>query len=34
MTTNAGELWVMLVAPLIGMPLPLLPIQILIDAKK
>ena len=29
MTTNAGELWVMLLAPLLGMPLPLLPIQIL-----
>jgi Ca2+-transporting ATPase len=29
MTTNAGELWVMLLAPLVGMPLPLLPIQIL-----
>jgi Ca2+-transporting ATPase len=29
MTTNAGELWVMLLAPLIGMPLPLLPLQIL-----
>jgi P-type Ca2+ transporter type 2C len=28
-TTNAGELWVMLLAPLIGMPLPLLPLQIL-----
>jgi len=29
MTTNAGELWVMLLAPLMGMPLPLLPLQIL-----
>lgn len=29
MTTNAGELWVMLLAPLLGMPLPLLPLQIL-----
>jgi Ca2+-transporting ATPase len=29
MTTNAGELWVMLLAPLAGMPLPLLPLQIL-----
>jgi Ca2+-transporting ATPase len=29
MTTNAGELWVMLLAPLVGMPLPLLPLQIL-----
>lgn len=26
---NCGELWVMLLAPLIGMPLPLLPLQIL-----
>jgi Ca2+-transporting ATPase len=26
---NVGELWVMLLAPLIGMPLPLLPLQIL-----
>ncbi|MBK9712459.1 MAG: cation-translocating P-type ATPase [Kouleothrix sp.] len=29
MTTNAGELWVMLLAPLFGMPLALLPLQIL-----
>ena len=29
MSTNAGELWVMLMAPLLGMPLPLLPLQIL-----
>ncbi|HSF80636.1 MAG TPA: cation-translocating P-type ATPase [Anaerolineales bacterium] len=29
MTSNAGEIWVMLLAPLIGMPLPLLPLQIL-----
>jgi Ca2+-transporting ATPase len=29
MTTNAGELWVMLLAPFLGMPLPLLPLQIL-----
>ena len=27
--TNSGELWVMLLAPSLGMPLPLLPIQIL-----
>jgi Ca2+-transporting ATPase len=26
---NSGEIWVMLVAPFLGMPLPLLPIQIL-----
>jgi magnesium-transporting ATPase (P-type) len=29
MTSNAGEIWVMLLAPFIGMPLPLLPLQIL-----
>lgn len=29
LTSNAGELWVMLVGPLLGMPLPLLPLQIL-----
>jgi Ca2+-transporting ATPase len=29
MTTNSGELWVMLLGPLLGMPLPLLPLQIL-----
>lgn len=29
LTTNAGELWVMLLAPFLGMPLPLLPLQIL-----
>jgi len=29
LSTNSGELWVMLVAPFLGMPLPLLPIQIL-----
>jgi Ca2+-transporting ATPase len=28
-TSNAGEVWVMLAAPFLGMPLPLLPIQIL-----
>jgi Ca2+-transporting ATPase len=29
LTTNSGELWVMLAAPLLGLPLPLLPLQIL-----
>lgn len=29
MTSNAGELFVMLIGPLLGMPLPLLPLQIL-----
>ena len=29
MTTNSGELWLMLLAPFLGMPLPLLPLQIL-----
>ncbi len=29
LTTNSGELWVMFTAPFLGMPLPLLPIQIL-----
>ena len=29
LTSNAGEIWVMLAAPLCGMPLPLLPLQIL-----
>ncbi len=29
MTSNAGEIWVMVLGPLIGMPLPLLPLQIL-----
>jgi Ca2+-transporting ATPase len=29
LTSNAGEIWIMLLAPLLGMPLPLLPIQIL-----
>jgi Ca2+-transporting ATPase len=29
MTSNAGEIWVMLLAPFLGMPLPLLPLQIL-----
>jgi Ca2+-transporting ATPase len=29
LATNAGEIFVMLVAPLLGMPLPLLPLQIL-----
>ncbi|HET6874746.1 MAG TPA: HAD-IC family P-type ATPase, partial [Acidimicrobiales bacterium] len=28
-TTNSGEVWVMFLAPLIGLPLPLLPVQIL-----
>jgi Ca2+-transporting ATPase len=28
-TCNSGELWVMLLGPLLGMPLPLLPLQIL-----
>ncbi len=28
-TTNSGEIWVMLLAPFLGMPLPLLPLQIL-----
>lgn len=28
-TTNAAEIWLMLLAPLAGMPLPLLPLQIL-----
>ena len=28
-TTNASEIWLMLLAPLAGMPLPLLPLQIL-----
>jgi Ca2+-transporting ATPase len=28
-TTNSAEIWVMLLAPLAGMPLPLLPLQIL-----
>jgi P-type Ca2+ transporter type 2C len=27
--TNSGEIWTMLIAPLLGMPLPLLPLQIL-----
>jgi Ca2+-transporting ATPase len=27
--SNVGEIWVMLLAPLLGMPLPLLPLQIL-----
>jgi Ca2+-transporting ATPase len=29
MTSNAGEIWVMLLAPFLGMPIPLLPLQIL-----
>ncbi|MEQ1886826.1 MAG: cation-translocating P-type ATPase [Bryobacteraceae bacterium] len=29
LATNSGEIWVMLVAPMLGMPLPLLPLQIL-----
>jgi Ca2+-transporting ATPase len=29
LTTNTSELWLMLVAPFLGMPLPLLPLQIL-----
>ena len=29
LTTNSSELWLMLVAPLAGMPLPLLPLQVL-----
>ena len=29
LSTNSGELWIMLLAPFLGMPLPLLPIQIL-----
>ena len=29
LTSNMGEIWVMLLAPFLGMPLPLLPIQIL-----
>jgi Ca2+-transporting ATPase len=28
-TCNSGEIWVMLLGPLVGMPLPLLPLQIL-----
>jgi Ca2+-transporting ATPase len=29
MTSNAGEIWVMLLAPLMGLPMPLWPLQIL-----
>jgi Ca2+-transporting ATPase len=32
LTSNAGEIWVMLLAPFLGMPLPLLPLQILCPA--
>lgn len=28
-TSNSGELWGMLVGPILGMPLPLLPLQVL-----
>ena len=29
LTTNSGEIWVMCLAPVFGLPLPLLPVQIL-----
>lgn len=29
LTSNSGEIWVMLLAPLLGLPVPLLPLQIL-----
>jgi Ca2+-transporting ATPase len=29
LTTNSGEIWVMFLAPLLGMPIPLVPLQIL-----
>jgi Ca2+-transporting ATPase len=29
LTSNAGEIWVMVLAPFLGMPLPLVPLQIL-----
>jgi Ca2+-transporting ATPase len=29
LSSNSGELWVMLIAPFLGLPLPLLPLQIL-----
>jgi Ca2+-transporting ATPase len=29
MTSNAGEIWVMILGPILGMPLPLIPLQIL-----
>ncbi len=29
LTTNSGELWVMFLSPILGMPLPMIPIQIL-----
>jgi Ca2+-transporting ATPase len=29
LSSNTGEIWVMLIGPLLGMPLPLLPLQIL-----
>jgi Ca2+-transporting ATPase len=29
LTTNSAEIWVMVLAPLLGLPLPLLPVQIL-----
>lgn len=29
LTTNSGEVWIMLLAPVLGLPLPLVPVQIL-----